>query len=543
IPRKNVRFLHNKPLIAYSILSAKKSRYIDRVIVTTDDDEIKEIAYIYGADAVIDRPKQLADDTTTLDPVVFHAYNTYCSSAKEQFDIVVTLQPTSPLLRISSIDGAIEKFVLTNLNTVISVKPVRHLFWIAKDRSLIPFYPKRLNRQQLNPIYFETGGFLISNAKLITSEKRIFDPIGVFELSEDEALDIDSPVDWKIAETLMKKLKILIRVDGNHSIGMGHIYRMITIANKLTEHDILFVLNSNSDLGIKKVSHYNYRYTTISEEREFFEKIQLERPNIILLDILDTEENYVKEIKKFNTFVVSFEDLGSGAKYADIVINALYKEVSGNNENTYSGHEYVCLRDEFYLFPRKIISEKVEKILITFGGIDQKNLTITSLKAIEKLGLKDISVVVIVGLGYRSWEELESCIAKMNDEGFKIELHKDVKFISKYMFDADIAITSNGRTVYEIASFGVPCISIAQNTRETTHTFAINNEGIRYLGIAKEGISEVLTKELKSLIEDCEQRKRMNQVLLRFDLRKGLKRVISLILEKYEEKFQEEILT
>lgn len=90
IPRKTIRFLHGKPLIAYTIEVALSSRYIDRVVVSTEDEEIAEISQIYGADVIL-RPLELAQDDVTLDPVIFHAVDTIEREESTRYELVVTL--------------------------------------------------------------------------------------------------------------------------------------------------------------------------------------------------------------------------------------------------------------------------------------------------------------------------------------------------------------------------------------------------------------------------------------------------------------------
>ena len=109
IPRKNIRLLDGKPLIAYSIEIAKASAYVDDIVVTTDDSEIALLSEKFGA-SVIRRSEELARDDIPLDPVIHDAVIRKEKLAFDEYDIVITLQPTSPLLKTSTLDGAIEKF-------------------------------------------------------------------------------------------------------------------------------------------------------------------------------------------------------------------------------------------------------------------------------------------------------------------------------------------------------------------------------------------------------------------------------------------------
>ncbi|MCK5159682.1 MAG: UDP-2,4-diacetamido-2,4,6-trideoxy-beta-L-altropyranose hydrolase, partial [Candidatus Heimdallarchaeota archaeon] len=396
ISRKNIRFLNQNPLIAYIIKTSKSSKYVDKTIVTTDDEEISNISNIYGVDEIIKRPIGLADDKTTLDPVIYHAYKTYQKQENEKFDIVVTLQPTSPLLTSESLDKAIEKLVDQDYSTIISGIPVRHLFWEKKEKQLQPYHPKRLNRQELEPVFFETGSFVISKTDIITENSRISEPMDIFELDATEAIDIDTYLDWVIADKILSRKKFLIRVDGNNEIGMGHIYNTLILADKLVSHDIIFVMNKNSQLGIQKIAQNNYPIIEIENEKEFFMITEKENPDIVILDILDTGEDFINNILKNNLFVVSFEDLGAALDKADLVFNAIYEfDESSVLKNVFSGYPYVCLRDEFFTLPFKTIDENVKNILITFGGIDQNYLTNLCLDVFEELNRLEIEITII----------------------------------------------------------------------------------------------------------------------------------------------------
>ena len=103
IPRKNVRIMVDKPLIGYSIENALNSHHDLDVVVSTDDDEIARISYSYGARVII-RPEALATDSVTLDPVIFHAMNEMEKEQNVQYDIIITMQPTSPLLKEETLD-------------------------------------------------------------------------------------------------------------------------------------------------------------------------------------------------------------------------------------------------------------------------------------------------------------------------------------------------------------------------------------------------------------------------------------------------------
>lgn len=534
IPRKNIRLLVGKPLIAYSIETALKSKYIDKVVVSTEDEEIAEIAKIYGAE-VIERPLKLAKDDVTLDIVVYHAVNSLEKKEHIKYAFVVTIQPTSPLLSEKTLDKAIEEITRNDYDTIISVTDETHLYWTIKKSKHVPLYEERKNRQYLAPIYRETGGFLVSKREIITENSRIGNKIFLFETPRRESIDIDSFQDWWVAENLLKMRNIAFRVDGDYDVGLGHVYRAITLANKMAfNHNVLFLMDKNKRLGIEKVKEYNYPIVTFENDEKCFKKLENIAPDIVINDILDTKKEYVERLKNKGYFVVNFEDLGGGSEVADIVINALY-ENSYPPKNHYYGYRYVCLREDFYIFPLKKVKKEVKQILITFGGTDPNNLTLRAIKAVEILGSKTIDVKIILGLGYNEKERLYGDINELITKGFKIEVKENVKMMAKEIYEADIVITSNGRTIYEVASIGAPCISIAQNDREARHLFVHTSRCVKYLGLAYLVSEDDIASSLEALMENYKLREEMNRLCFKYDIKRGISRVLRLVFDKYYE--------
>ena len=535
IPRKNIRLLAGKPLIAYSIQTALKSKYVDDVVVSTENEEIAEISKNYGPVEIVKRPRDLAKDDVPLDPVIFHALNHVESRERITYDYVISMQPTSPLLRTETLDKAIVELVDGGYDTLITVRNETHLYWTKKNGRFIPLYKERKNRQFLDPIYRETGALLISRRDVITEKSRIGSNVHVFEVPMDENIDIDAYQDWWVAENLLKRLNVVFRVDGDKDVGLGHVYRTITLANRMFNQNLYFLMDESKKLGSEKVSEYNYPIITIANRDDVLLKLDEIQPDIVINDILDTDEDYILRLKEKGFFVVNFEDLGAGADCADVVVNALY-EKSEPPDNSYYGYKYVCLRDEFFIFKPKETEKEVKKILFLFGGSDPNNLTLRSLKAVEKLNLEDISVLVVLGLGYGFKNELDAYVNRLKNKGFKIEIKGNVKTIAKLLSEADLVITSNGRTIYEVAAMGVPCISISQNEREVRHLFSHTCKGIIDLGIESNVSKKDIASALRRVLDDYPFRQKMSNSLKSFDLKKGTDGVLRLIFDKYWER-------
>lgn len=522
IPRKNVRILKGKPLISYAIEAARNSRYISKVVVSTDDDEIASIANKYGAEVVL-RPENLASDEVPLDPVIYDAIQKV-EDKDGVFDIVITIQPTSPLLKTETINKVIQALITNDYDTVLTAVDDRHLSWTKEGDYFLPKYTKRKNRQYLPSEFRETGAVLASKRSVITPESRIGKNVSLYEVDKYESVDIDSPMDWWVAEKLLNRKKVVIRVDGYKEIGLGHIFRTLTLANNIMDHELIFLMDIQHQLGINVIKSQNFKVETFSGDP--VSKISQLKPDIVINDILDTKKEYILSLKEMGIKVYNFEDLGSGAEYADGVFNALYPgSVPGNN--FYTGENYYCARTEFLSAKTKQITDEVKNVLITFGGTDPNDLTLKTLKALSNTN-KDYNINVIIGPGYKNKDKLMRLL-NSHSWGHTITVHHAVKNMAEHMVNADIIFSSAGRTMYEIAMIGTPAVIIAQNYREMTHLFGHNYHGFINLGIHSEVNEELILNTFERLASDVDLRKVMNKRMLDHDLTKGLKRVLDII--------------
>ncbi len=534
IPRKNVRLMCGKPLIYYALQNAKNLKtFIDvDIAVSTDDEELGGIVDKLGV-TVVNRPKELATDRVTLDPVINHAMLEMEREHQVKYDIVITMQATSPTLQTDTLKRAIEFFQNSDYDTIISAMNNPHLSWREEDGLIVRNYEKRLNSQELPKNFVETGGFLVTRRECVSETGRIGKKINIFEISPDEAIDIDTEADWIVAESIMKRKKIIFHTVGKPQLGMGHIYRCLTLAYKLTGHQFLFVIDKDSEMGIKKLKESFFPIRVVEDDADFESVLAEYKPDILVNDILNTTEDYMKMVVQYTDRVVNFEDIGPGAKYADAVINALY-EKGEKLHNEYYGSKYFCIRDEFLEEVPKDFSEKVENIMVIFGGEDPSDLTGRLYGICQQLHEQYplVNFHFLIGFAYGNKEKM------VNDEAHHIYIHTDVKRVSAYMNKMDLAITSQGRTVYELASMGVPAIVLAQNEREAEHVFAGIQNGFINLGIGSEQDETTIIQTVKWLIDTPKVRKEMRNLQMGREFHKGQQRVIRLILGETEDEHE-----
>lgn len=329
--KKNLRLLDGKPLLWYSIQNAKKIS--DTVIVSSEDDEILNYAKHLGVTAH-KRPMKLSQDITTIDPVI-------CDAVKNlNCHYVITLQPTSPTLKAESVLNALEDIYMKDLDWMTSVVDDTHIHYVDG------FTWQRVNRQYMPKTYKETGGFQICRRSTLDSGSRFTGKGGFFEISSDEAIDIDTEEDFLLVDTILNKLKIKIIYSYSQEIGSGHKRRSELLKSLLTGHKV--------------------------EVIEWDNKPIQSNDDIVILDILDIEQNPIIYNQSKNTFVVTLENLGYFK--GDLCINGIYKEpgsFDGLNKGLY-GWKYMTLNDHLIL---KDCFKLDGKVIVCFGGTDVNNLT------------------------------------------------------------------------------------------------------------------------------------------------------------------------
>jgi CMP-N-acetylneuraminic acid synthetase/spore coat polysaccharide biosynthesis predicted glycosyltransferase SpsG len=527
IPRKNFRKLGKDPLIAHAINTSKKTDRIDHVVLTTDSQEIAQIGRQYGVDTIIDRPEHLATDEISLAPVIKHAFE----KVNGEFEYVLCFQPTAPLVSVTSIESGLDKCIERNADSLVFIRNDTHYYWKNTCGGYVPISGNRKNRQEMDPIYEEIGVFL-SHKNLVARGRRVGDDPVFQEVDRREGVDIDTYADWMVAESYLRRKKLIYRLIGEANTGIGHVYRGITIADHIFEHDVVFALGPKDDLAMKKLDESNYDYCVFDDEQAFREYVKSESPDIVVNDVLDTSAEMIKYLKNCGSRVVNFEDLGSGTDHADVVINALY-EHSDPPENHHFGFKYFCLRNEFnYAIPRTAIPS-VDRVMISFGGTDESNLTAKTLRALSELD-HDLNLDVVLGIGNTQ----QYTLARTTDEyppNISVEISQDVNSMAEHMQQADLLITSNGRTVFEAASLNLPVISIAQNQREQKHPYSHISRGVLFLGQANIITEDTIRLAVINYITDRSMRESMRNALANHDIANGVERIKRMILKLTDE--------
>lgn len=208
IPRKNIKLFNSKPLIFWTIKAAIESEFVDRVIVSTDDEEIAHISKSFSAEVPFLRPKELAQDNSPGIDLVIHAIN----NLKDINDVLL-LQPTSPLRRTKDIDEIFKLRAKKSTTSAVSIsdsgKHIDLFFRMDSHNKIKPISSKfkSMPRQKYNKLYNVNGALYLSTKDSILQNLSFFtsNTIG-YVMPAEYSIDIDTQLDWDLAEFLMQKL-------------------------------------------------------------------------------------------------------------------------------------------------------------------------------------------------------------------------------------------------------------------------------------------------------------------------------------------------
>ena len=212
IPRKNIKLLNGYPLIAYIIRAALSSQ-IDRVIVSTDDSEIAAIAKQFGAEVPFMRPSEISEDVPS-EQVTGHALEWAESNENSSYDVVVTLQPTTPFIEPSHIDNCLEKLsnnleIESCFTAVRVTEPPQWMFAVEGDLQIAKTFMngdisgERGVFQELPHLFLPNGGAYASRVKALRKQNTLIaNPAAIVAVSHEKSVDIDEPIDWVLAESV-----------------------------------------------------------------------------------------------------------------------------------------------------------------------------------------------------------------------------------------------------------------------------------------------------------------------------------------------------
>ena len=445
VKRKNLAIVQGKPLLLHI---AGTLRELDhQVVISTDDAEIRSVAEAHGYQTVI-RDEELADATVV--EVAEHAIAELLYEGP-----VIVAQPTCPFVSADSIEKLVA--LLEDHDAATLITPNTHILRSNRPKGRLSDMNFRItegvNRQQQEGVWQEVGIRAYQPGHVRT------EPTGTVEVSGVEAWDVDSWADLEGLRSQAESKSILFRVTANNLVGSGHLRRCLLLANELQNHDISFHLVDSNEWAKSVVENAGWPTGFVVTD-------------LIINDTLDTTLADMLEMKQWAPHVVTLEDRGSGTRHADLTVNALYPQRSVRE---LAGPKYADLRPEFIGLPDYQIRDS-QNVLVMFGGTDPAQLG-DRIKALFPNAL-------------------------LVPSGGNVP-------VAHLMREADLLITSAGRTVYEAAAVGVPAVVMAQNQRETTHAHL--GQGNVYLGLGKLVDEYTIRSAVNVLLEDPGMRADLSQ--------------------------------
>lgn len=297
IPYKNIKPLAGKPLCNRTIEASLNSKYISETRVSTDDPKIKEIALFAGA-KVLNRPEEFATDTASTESVMLHFME------HVDFDLLVTIQATSPLTMTEDLDTAIENFKKNNYDSMLTGVMSKRFFW-NPDGSALNYDPfKRPRRQDFTWTIVENWAFYITSKEVLEKDKnRLWGKIGIYEMDEKTFIEIDEPEDRNNIEKIINTEPQYSSIDLNKISVIFSDFDWVWTDNKVMSDS-----NGNEILTFSKydslwLDYFQKKYDipliVLSKEKNSVVKKRCEKLNLTLISDIDNKllyiENYIKK--------------------------------------------------------------------------------------------------------------------------------------------------------------------------------------------------------------------------------------------------------
>ena len=317
-------------------------------------------------------------------------------------------------------------------------------------------------------------------------------------------------------------IKTAFYVNGNQKMGTGHIQRTLILAGEFEPAPDIYYDAELTESNI--FGNAKFHTIPVRGNDELLEKISSGNYNLLINDTLDTSAEYMKVVRSRNPqmVIVNFDDVGAGTKYANLVLNPFYE--GQDRENILFGEKYFVLKNIFSQLEPITIKDKVQRVFVCFGGADPADYTYQFAKAATREEFKSVQFVIVMGGSYRKSDK----VRKLCEGHDNILLCQNINNIHEYMLDSDLAICSRGITGYELGALGIPTMALAENEVEDHHTFIDDKNGYRFIG--RNPSEETIISNLSELIfSSSDLRHKMQEKILKCDLRNGTKRAVELI--------------
>ena len=270
-------------------------------------------------------------------------------------------------------------------------------------------------------------------------------------------------------------MHIVIITDGNRTLGMGHVYQSLTLAETLlnlknTDITITFFTKSDKPI-IDLIERKKFKVIYSQNDDLIFDRLKELKPDRVIFDKLDVSPDLAKNIKeKLEIKLIIFTNITLANIYADVTVMAgigsdfknIYEKNTVHNNVQFWGPKYWLLRPEFYIYKAKPFKSIINKIMLIFGGSDQANLSSFVLDELMRMD-KKFHINVILGAAFSNHHELNEIIEKNSQSKSSIEITKNLVNVAEIMYANDLVFVSPGLSFFEAISVSTPVLCYHQN--------------------------------------------------------------------------------
>lgn len=276
------------------------------------------------------------------------------------------------------------------------------------------------------------------------------------------------------------RLTICFVTDGGRQMGMGHVQQSMTLAKQLQGNAAIFFITKSNEMVLAAIRESGFQVTGLQDDMQIFEYLKKLNPEIIIFDKIDVDEKLAKKIRtELASRLVIFTNLTDANQYAHIAVLqraedlhvdpiSRFENLSYINQSTktrcFFGPKYWILRREFFEYKKlqKTTPEIIDHILLTFGGSDPTNLTCQVLEKLLEID-STYHIDVVLGQQFCFHNEVADLLRRHGENGINVSLHSNVKNMAELMFNADLAITAAGMSMFEALCVGTSVIVIPQD--------------------------------------------------------------------------------
>jgi len=547
IPLISARLLAGKPMLHYTIQATQGSEYIDRVYVSTEDERIAAVARAASAEVIM-RPEKFSGGKTPLSAAAEHAADFLAQELSTSGGHLIGLPADAIFCDTATIDEALEAYFAGTHNRMVAVLPEnkKYIIWRrAQGSGLEPVIKPPEDRAATEELFSEPGVLTVWHV----GENGLpdaTDSTGFFTLQEKSAFRVDTEYDLRLAERLLAPRHLALRCDGSRETGMGHISRMLGVADNLRQEDpagwaVRFFLGSDHLQGAQAVSERGFDVDIVRQDdyAHWVKRMEEFSPLVIVNDLPFVPAQYTDQLHdlpaKSLTLVDSVADIEPGSSHLGTVVSLLDEDLASPYETYHHGPSFAPFHPSVIarLDERDAPRERFEKLplLIAFGTGDPGGLTHPALAAAVETQQHWESVTVVVQ-------------ADQQDSNFKkltstldcpvVVVTSPTDRMGELLDQTGLALVSGGVTAYEVSALGVPSIVLCQNQRELSRMEQFERTGsILLLGSGDMVTQEQLIRSLSRLANDQALWAKMSSAGRQISDGRGVERISQIVMDLF----------